>query len=112
MSIIKVDYGNVSGGGSCGYETLSTSADTPISLSFEPQQISVITTGGTKTCAYVWSSDKDATKMWGIEGTTVVNGEQVVSYYREGQIIITGGNGFKIAKCSADYGTNAYWSAV
>ena len=96
-----------------GTVALSSSNDTTISLSFEPKYISVITTGGTKTCAYVWSSDKDSTKMWGIENTSAINGEQVASYYREGQIIVTGGNQFKIARSdsSRGFGTSAIWAA-
>lgn len=110
--LVKMDAANAGGGGDSGYVDLSTSQETTIPLSFTPKQISIITTGGANTCAYVWSSDKDATKMWGMEGSTVVNGEQVAQYYREANLIITGGNSFGIAKCQATYGTGAYWSAI
>ena len=101
------------GGGSSGTPcqtgtvTLSTQSAIPISTPFAPKTISVITSGSTYTCAYMWDANKDSTKMWGVEGTSAVSGEQVVSHYREAQILGITSSGFSLSKCNANYGTTA-----
>lgn len=112
---MRVRANNASGGGgNVKSETLALDTTNPLTIStpFAPKHISLITSGGSKTCAYVWDADKDATKMWGCEGMNLIDGEQVVSYYREAQMMAITSSGFQIAKSSTDYGTSVTYVAI
>ena len=124
MSIIKVDYGSVSGGGASdsGIETLSTSANTTVNLSFAPKAIYYTTqdTSGTGATYYmmVWWSADNPTKYCYMRSDTLAGKIATVGVVDtggnpdRGELMDVGSNYFEVGHCdSTGFGTTLNWYA-
>lgn len=122
MSVIKVDYGEIGGGGikvvkgvitPSDWNGTSTSSTVSVTgLGFKPKHVSVFS-NTTYKIAYVYDENVSTTHYSGAQGTAVVNFQPMSSNYYMAQFKSIDDDGFTLIRYGSGYTDgNIYWTAT
>lgn len=113
----QVNFDSIGGGGSkaaSGYITDWTSGDKKVEIGFEPKSIAWFSPTSTYHTAYFYDADTNATKFYGVQGTTSLwHGVAVGGNLYWNGLKSVDADGFTLEKYDAGYGSgNIFFIAI